>query len=390
VFNSFFIAGFECATHRRRDGVRVDSIAAQQHDRFALQDYRLARQMELATARDGLRWHLIEPSPGAYDWSSWRPMLQAAREADVQVIWDLWHYGTPDWLDIFSPAFVNRIAAFARAAAEIHRAETDQVPLWCPLNEINFYAFIAGEVPEFHPYASGRAHELKRQLVRAGVAMVDALRQVDARARIVWCEPAINVLPDSSSADDVAAARTRHLSQFEAFDMLSGSSAPELGGREDILDIIGLNFYPHNQSRPTSGAIPLGHHAWRPFGAMLKDFWTRYRRPLFVAETGAENCGRAAWLHYVCGEVEDAIEGGVLIDGICWYPVTDYHGWDDGRACPTGLFSSPDGQGRREVHVRLARELRRQQEHFGRLIPGKVRQNVTTAYNQACLGPDRA
>jgi hypothetical protein len=83
LFDSFFMAGFECATHRRRDGTRVDSVGAQQHDRFAAEDYRLSREMGLRTVRDGLRWHFIEVSPGIYDWSSWRPMLQAAREAGV-------------------------------------------------------------------------------------------------------------------------------------------------------------------------------------------------------------------------------------------------------------------------------------------------------------------
>lgn len=367
LFDSFFIAGFEGAAHRRRDGQRVDSIAAQFHDRFALQDYSAARDHGLRTARDGLRWHLIEPSRSQYNWSSWLPMLQAATEAQVQVIWGLWHYGTPDWLDIFSDDFPPRLADFACAAAEIVKRETDRVPIWCPLNEINFFAFIAGECAEFHPYAQGRPHELKRQLVRAGIAAVDVLRQVDGRARILWCEPAMNVLPDSMTEEAISAAQRRQLSQFEAFDMLSGRSAPELGGRPDILDIVGVNFYPHNQFVNEGGGIPLGHHAWRSFSSMLGDFWSRYERPLIVAETGAEGCGRAAWLHYVCGEVEDALQAGVPVEGVCWYPITDYPGWDDGRVCPTGLFSSPDEHGHRTVHPRLAKELERQ--HSATLHP---------------------
>jgi hypothetical protein len=48
------------------------------------------------TARDGLRWHLID-NGDSFDWSSWIPMLDAAHEQKVQVIWDLFHYGWPDW-----------------------------------------------------------------------------------------------------------------------------------------------------------------------------------------------------------------------------------------------------------------------------------------------------
>ena len=45
-------------------------------------------------------------------------MLAAAAEAEgAEVIWDLLHYGWPDDLDIWTPGFVDRFAAFARAAA---------------------------------------------------------------------------------------------------------------------------------------------------------------------------------------------------------------------------------------------------------------------------------
>ncbi|MBW3617998.1 MAG: beta-galactosidase, partial [Proteobacteria bacterium] len=131
-FESFFMGGFECATHRRRDGARVDAVVGQDHDRFVASDYAAMAAHGLQTVRDGLRWHLIEPAPGRYEWDGWRAMLRAAREAGVQVVWDLWHYGWPDWLDIWSPDFVSRMAAFAEAAARVRAEETDEVPLWCP------------------------------------------------------------------------------------------------------------------------------------------------------------------------------------------------------------------------------------------------------------------
>src|SRR6476469_4712717 len=98
-FNSFLMAGFECSSHRRRDGVRLDLISATSHDRHVRQDYAACEKLGLTTLRDGLRWHRIEKSPGQYDWSSWLPMLEAAHEVGVQVIWDLFHYGSPDCVD---------------------------------------------------------------------------------------------------------------------------------------------------------------------------------------------------------------------------------------------------------------------------------------------------
>lgn len=93
TFESFFMAGFECSTHRRRDGHRLDLIAATRHDRWAAKDY-------AALSAQGLRWHLIEQRPGHYDWSSFLPMLHAANSVGTQVIWDLCDYGWPDDVDI--------------------------------------------------------------------------------------------------------------------------------------------------------------------------------------------------------------------------------------------------------------------------------------------------
>jgi hypothetical protein len=111
--------------------------------------------------RDGLRWPLIETIPGVYDWSSFLPMLRAAKETGTQVIWDLCHWGWPDDIEIWSPAFVDRFAAFAHAVAQVVRNETDQVPFYVPVNEISFWAWAGGDLALINPLAIGRGNELK-------------------------------------------------------------------------------------------------------------------------------------------------------------------------------------------------------------------------------------
>jgi len=187
------------------------------------------------------------------------------------------------------------------------------------------------------------------------------VRRVDPRARLIWCEPCVHIVPQTLEPDDVTHARIVAETQWEAFDMLSGRREPELGGRPDILDIVGLNFYSHNQWTPAGNFVPLGHHSWRPFSTRLTDIASRYGRPVIVAETGAEGSARSAWLHYVAAEVEQAQEAGAPVQGICLYPVCNYPGWNDGRLCPTGLMGMADDEGRRPVHEPLARELARLQ-----------------------------
>lgn len=362
LFDSFFLAGFECASQRRRDGRRLDLLAATGHDRLAARDYRQAAELGLRTVRDGVRWHLIETSPGRYDWTSFLPMLRAAHDTGTQVIWDLCHYGWPDGLDIWKPVFVERFARFATAAARIIVEETGRTPLLCPVNEISYWAWAGGDKGMFQPCARGRGGKLKRQLVRASIAAIEAVRDVAPEARFIHVDPIINVIGGDYNE-----------AQFEGWDMLCGQQEPELGGRPEHLDIIGVNYYPDNQWILNGSTIPLGHHLYRPFKELLAGVHARYGRPILLAETGAEGSARAAWLHYVADEVRAALAEGLPVEGICLYPVIDYPGWEDSRHCEVGLFCRADGDGRRPVYAPLADELRRQQTLFTATLAGEKR-----------------
>ncbi len=367
LFNSFFLAGFECSSHRRHDGRRLDLLNATRHDRFAADDYRRLSEHQISTVRDGLRWHLIEAFPGRYDWSSFLPMLRAARDIGTQPIWDLCHYGWPDDIDIWSSAFVDRFARFAAKAAEVVRDETSAVPFYCAINEMSFWAWAGGETGRFNPGCYGRGADLKRQLVRASIAAIDAIRTVDPRARFVTAEPLINLVCGSPVPEHIQASETYRLSQYEALDMLTGTLEPELGGSPEFLDIVGVNYYPDNQWYHCGPTIPMGHYAYRPLSDMLAEVHERYGRQIVLAETGAEGSGRAAWLHYVCSEVQLAREEGIPIEGVCLYPILDYPGWDNDRTCSVGLMSDADESGRRTICTRFAAELRRQQALFGNI-----------------------
>src|SRR5205085_7659932 len=168
-------------------------------------------------------------------------------------------------------------------------------------------------------------------------------------ATLVWAEPLIHIAPRSHRRDDVRAAEGPRQGQFEAYDWITGRAAPELGGERSLVDLIGLNFYPHNQFYHNGPTIPMGHHEYRPLANMLLEVAERYGKPLFLAETGAEGSGKASWLHYVCNEVRDAMERGAPIEGICWYPITSYPGWDNSRLAETGLFSMVTADGTRHV-----------------------------------------
>ena len=367
LFKSFYMGGFECATHRRRDGMQIDVLRQTRHDVRAAEDYTLLRQAGVRTVRDGLRWHLIETTAGVYDWSSFLPMLEASLATGTQVIWDLCHWGVPAGLDIFSDEFVRRFAAFAGAAARIIRSRSNAVPFYCAVNEMSFWAWVGGDVETFHPHRTGSGDELKRQLVAAALAGMRAVRAVDPRARFVQAEPLINIVADREVNDpDAIVDAARHTeSQFQAWDMMRGDMAEDLGGSPEMLDLIGVNFYWNNQWVHGGEKATLGNHYHKPLHVMLRELWERYGRPIVITETGAEAPGGYGWLGYVSAEVRQARREGVPVEGICLYPVMDYPGWDDERHCHCGLIELDEDWRERWLREDLTAEVRAQEAAMG-------------------------
>jgi hypothetical protein len=367
-FRSFFLGGFECSTHRLPSGRRLDLVCATRHDTFAERDYTRLNSVGIRTARDGVRWHLVERSPRRYDFSSVLPILRAAIRRRVQVIWDLCHYGWPDGLDIFSAAFVDRFAAFARSFARVVDGETDDTPYFAPVNEISFFAWAAGDVGYLNPFRCGRGDELKRQLVRAHIAAINGIRDVIPHARIVQIDPVVHIVTEPGMGRrDIERAEAHLRAVYDAWDMVAGRKCPELGGREEYLDILGANYYVHNQWVYEGCFIQPSDPRYKPLHRILSDLYRRYEKPVFIAETGIEDEQRPQWLSYICDEVVAALRGGVPLEGTCLYPIVNHPGWDDDRHCHNGLWDYCNDSGDREIYSPLAEELQKQSTRIERL-----------------------
>ena len=388
IFRSFWMGGFESACHITSSGARLDMLRATQHDRFVRDDYAALLGQRIGTVRDTIRWHLVEAAPRVYDFSSVDPYVDAANATGTEVIWDLLHYGWPDELDIFSAAFVDRFAGFCRASAEYLRARAPAPRFYTPINEISFFAWAAGEVGWFHPFAVRRGGELKRQLVRAWIAGVDAIRDVDPGARIVSVEPIIHTVPPRGRQDIDGRAAAQNDSQWEAWDLLIGRREPELGGAPRYLDIVGVNFYHDNQWEVPGGEKIHWHveprdPRWVPFSQLIRGAYDRYQRPIIIGETSHVGVGRAEWIRELTDEVLIAIEGGLPLEGICLYPIMDRFEWND----PTHWHNSglwdydiqSDGTFRRVLNPAYAGEFARSQLRLARVGFGTVEPDEATA-----------
>lgn len=361
LFRSFFLGGFEAAAHLR-DGVHLDLTAATRHDVLAEADYRRLVGVGIRACRDGVSWPSSE-TRGGFDFTRAIAMARAAQRAGVQVVWGLMHYGWPLDLDVYATAFPGRFARYAQAfvARMVEEGLADGLMV-VPVNEPSFLAWAGGDVALLNPFRREHSTDLKYQLVRAAIESIHAMRDVLPSVRILHTDPLMNVAPRGEREKEAQGAEDVRLYQYQALDMMTGRTwGPQLGGSPALIDVIGVNYYRNNQ-RYLDGEFIDGTEArYRPLSAMLLEVWHRFRKPMILAETGAEGEDRARWLRYVCGEAAIAIRAGCPLHAITWYPIVNHPGWSDDRHIHNGLWDYPDAAGARDRYEPLAEVIRQTQ-----------------------------
>jgi hypothetical protein len=358
LFEGFVLAGFECSDHRLRDGRRLDLIASTRHDQLADADFARLRSLGITTCREGVSWVRSEPRRHQYDFGTADVLLRAAERQQVQLLWDLLHFGWPDDVDVFDPGFPTRFGAFAAAFGAWYRDRSDRPLIVSPINEMSFLAWAGGDVQYMNPFAAARGVELKTQLVLATIEAIEAIRNVVPGARFLAPEPIIHIERSPEKPKTWARVESDNLLQYQAWDMLSGRVWPRLGGHPRYLDIVGVNFYPDNQFMLDGDTIRRGDPRYQPLSKLLQIVWERYRRPMLVSETGTEGESRGEWFRYVAEECCEAMRAGCELHGVTLYPIANHPGWVDDRHCENGLWDYPNEAGERALFEPLAKEVR--------------------------------
>ena len=201
MFRSFFLAGFEGSTGYNRHGQWFDQVVATGHDRTVDEDYRQLAALDIHAARETIRWPLVDLGHGRYDFSTVEPFVEAARRHGVEVIWDLFHYGYPQGLDLWSEEFQKRFADYCYAIGRYIAARTEGTCAFTPVNEPSFMAYAGGEKGLFAPHETGRGWDLKVTLTRAAIEGINALWAASPGARIVNVDPLCRVAPPPDRPD---------------------------------------------------------------------------------------------------------------------------------------------------------------------------------------------
>ncbi|NIJ52812.1 amine oxidase [Dyadobacter arcticus] len=335
-FKSFWMGGFECTDQLNIHGDRVDLSTVTRHLELIEQDYERIKSIGITTVREGIRWSMVEYKPYCYDFSSVRSMILSGQQSGIQQLWDICHFGYPDDLSPLHPHFTARFTALCKAFGEFfYRVSPFETLIVTPINEVSFISWLGGDVAGTSPYCRNNGWDVKYALMRAYIAGIKALKEVNPDVRIMTTEPLVNMVPANlEDYDEKNRALVAHELQYQSVDMLCGRICPELGGSEDLLDILGFNYYYNNQW--VAGTFdflgwndPVPDPRWRSLSSLLKEAYLRYKRPVVLSETSHPGSDRPLWIKMVGEESFKLIRDNIPLWGVCLYPIIDRPDWDN-------------------------------------------------------------
>jgi len=331
---------------------RLDEYALTQHYAHWTKDLDLVKQSGATTIRYGFPWYRLNPAPGTFEWDWADRVVEHLCELELEVIVDLVHYGTPLWLDnhFLNRGYPDAVAEYAFALAERYG---DRLEAWTPLNEPQWTARRCGESGIWPPYFRGHDGYLQMMkaictgIVKSQEAISDA---TSGRAAFVHVEASFRYdqVDDTDSEEAALLAERRFLSG----DLLSGAVGGEHplvtyltsnGFTDDDLawfhehpalpDVVGINYYPmwstieyfrdgdRTESRERDDGVA-------GLEALLREFSSRYGRPVMVTETSFEGTidEQVAWLNDVV-DLLTRLRAEIHLAGFVWWPFLDQIKW---------------------------------------------------------------
>jgi len=309
-------------------------------------DLDLMASLGVRTARYGVPWHKINPSPGVWDWTWTDQAVEHLLTLGIDPIVDLVHYGLPHWIQgaYLNPQFPEFMAEYARRVAERFRG---RIHLYTPLNEPRVTAWYCGKLGWWPPNRRGWRGfvEVMLAICRGIVLTVEALESVDEEILPVHVD-ATDLYESNDPSLQIEADRRQEI-VFLALDLLSGrvdethplrswllrhgASNPDLDWfleHKIELQLIGINLYPMFSRKILS----------RPGGRMRIRmpcasadiverlghlYWERYGVPMFISETASVGsvARRREWLDKSVTAVRRLRESGVPLIGYTWWPL---------------------------------------------------------------------
>jgi beta-glucosidase len=321
-------------------------------------DFALLASLGLTHHRLSLEWARLEPEPGRHDPAAvahYRDMLSAAIDAGITPWACLHHFTLPRWFAADGGFLItaNRTEVWARHVDFVADTFGDLVGGWQPVNETNYYPYVAYRAGGWPP-----GHDDTAEWALATEAIHLATAEAAVRLKSTWV-PVSSIFGLSAAvAHDDDAATLRRLDQIDQVHWETGlqlfrDGVLRVPGRAPVerpdlaccFDLIGFSYYSTIGVRagevvvhpPDAPRSPLGYGIWADGLGLVLDrlHFELPGTPILVAEYGIgtdDDTQRAAYLRRGLEVTHEAIARGIDVRGLFhWTGIDNYewlHGYD--------------------------------------------------------------
>ncbi len=326
-------------------------MACDHYNRYAA-DFDIAKSLGHTAHRFSVEWARIEPEEGKFNDDAirhYRDVLEALHKRGIRPYITLWHFTLPLWFSErggFQQK--NSPEIFARYSAYVVSKLGDLCTDFSTMNEPNVYGsngWLRGSWPPFKRFVltdlisitnSGRTTESKAQ---KGLAPLFLYLRVMKHLSLAH-NRAFDAIKKISPQTDVSVVK--HIILFHAnlnpFNMLVARIANYVWTYRFMnrvhtkCDSIGLNYYFHKKFGDTA-TYEKTDMDWDIYPEGLEEallMLARYRKPLFVSESGLADERDIHRADYITRQVQAmwrAIERGADVRGHMYWSLFDNYEW---------------------------------------------------------------
>jgi beta-glucosidase/6-phospho-beta-glucosidase/beta-galactosidase len=339
----FFATGIENSYPTLPTGARIDQMAKCGHYARWREDFALVRDLGLNALRYGPAYYLTHVAPDRFEWDSCDEPMEHLRTSGIEVIADLCHFGVPNWLGGFQdPAFPVLFAQYARAFARRY----PWVRYFTPVNEIFICASFSAMLGWWNECEASEASFVRaiRNLCMAHELAVEGILSERPDAIFVQSESIEHFRPTGKAA--ASEADRLNAMKYLSLDLTLGRElAPGMAGllnRHGVTsnDLsffrerravgqrwLGLDYYPTCEHRVAATGRRTTARAARGLESLAREYYDRYRIPLFHCETNRVPRFAEEWLDDQWHAMMNLKRSGIPVYGFTWYSLTDQIDW---------------------------------------------------------------
>ncbi len=318
-----------------------------------VEDFDIAKKLNLNALRFGIEWSRLEPEEGQWDEAGvehYRDYIKELKKRGIEPFLNIWHWTIPIWFDDMGGFTKGKnLKYFYRFVEKIAKEYGRDLTYVITLNEPNVYtsfSYMTGEWPPQEKNNLPHAVAVYLNLIRAHKRSYKILKKVNPNIQIGIAAQLANIQAKRphNIVDESVTKIMRYLWNWWFLRRIRKQQ-----------DFVGFNYYFTDYYRKTkrdNPKVPLSDMGWymEPEGLypLLLRAYAHYKRPIFVTENGVADMHdqyRQWWLQETMIAIERALSEGIDVRGYFHWSLLDNFEWKYGWWPKFGLVAVDRHQG---------------------------------------------